>query len=89
MLLTEFDPARKAVIDPDMVAKRIENFPEVTVSCFSKHLFDSVLDVFETKKIAELHFAFRRNPVYEVTYKGKRFALFQSCVWGARLRVPV
>ena len=80
MLLEEFDPARNAVIDPDMVAKPIENFPEVTVSCFSKFLFDAVLSDFDAKKISELHFAFGRNPVYEVTYKGQRFALFQSYV---------
>ena len=80
MLLEEFDPARNAVIEPEMVAKKIDGFPEVTVSCFSKSLFDSVLRVFDAKKIGELHFAFGRNPVYEVVYKGQRFALFQSCV---------
>ena len=80
MLLEEFDPARTAVIEPEMVAKPVENFPEVTVSCFSKFLFDRALAIFEPKKIAELHFAFGRNPVYEVVYKGKRFALFQSYV---------
>ena len=50
MLLEEFDPGLTAVINPDMVAHRIENFPEVTVSCFSKKLFDSVLDLFHAKK---------------------------------------
>ena len=80
MLLEEFDPARNAAIDPEMVAKPVEDFPEVTVSCFSKFLFDKVLAVFEAKKIGELHFAFGRNPVYEVRCKGKRFALFQSYV---------
>ncbi len=80
MLLAEFDPARSAVIDPEMVAKPVEHFPELTVSCFSKSLFDAVLSDFDAKKIAELHFGFRRNPVYEVTYKGQRFALFQSYV---------
>lgn len=80
MLLEEFDPARSAVIDPEMVAKPIENFPEVTVSCFSKFLFDSMMAAFEPRKLGELHNATRRNPVYEVTYKSKRFALFQSYV---------
>ncbi len=80
MLLEEFDPARNAVIEPEMIAKKIDGFPEVTVSCFSKSLFDSVLRVFDAKKIGELHFAFGRNPVYEVVYKGQRFALFQSYV---------
>ncbi len=47
MLLSEFDPCRDAVINPEMCIKgKIENFPEVTVSCFSRHLFESVLAFF-------------------------------------------
>ena len=80
MLLEEFDPAKNAVIDPEMVVQRIENFPEVTVSCFSKQLFNSVLALFDAEKIAEIHSATGRNPVYVVEYKGRRFAFFQSLV---------
>ena len=46
MLLEEFDNEVNAVINPDMVTKKVENFPEVTISCFSKKLFNSVLDTF-------------------------------------------
>ncbi len=83
MLLEEFDRDPHAVINPDMCAKKMEDFPEVTVSCFSKELFDSVLKTFDTdkiKKIAEIHSAVNRNPVYEVEYNGKKFAMFQSFV---------
>ena len=44
MLLEEFDREADAVINPDMVTERTEDFPEVTVSCFSFYLFDSVLE---------------------------------------------
>jgi len=80
MLLEEFDPQLLAVINPDMVTHKVENFPEVTVSCFSKKLFDSVLALFDAKKLAEIHSAVGLNPVYEVEYKGHRFAFFQSYV---------
>ena len=80
MILDEFDPAMHAVIDPEMVTHKIEDFPEVTVSCFSKHLFDSVLSLFEAEKIAEIHSATGRNPVYAVEYRGHRFAFFRSLV---------
>ena len=80
MLLEEFDSSLTAVINPDMVTHRIDDFPEVTVSCFSKKLFDSVLNLFEAKKITELHSAVGLNPVYEVEYKAHRFAFFQSYV---------
>lgn len=81
MLLKEFDPNPHAVIDPGMVAERIENYPEVTISCFSRKLFDSALACFEApKQIALIRSAVGPNPVYEVDYKGKRFAFFQSYV---------
>ena len=41
MILEEFDPCKTAVIDPDMVADKIEDFPDVTVSCFSWKLFEN------------------------------------------------
>ena len=80
MLLAEFDKETNAIINPDMCAERIENFPEVTISCFSWKLFDSVLATFDARKIADLHSATGLNPVYEVEYKGNRFALFHSFV---------
>ena len=33
MLLEEFDCEREAVINPDMLVKKREDFPEVNVSC--------------------------------------------------------
>ena len=68
MLLEEFDTDVDAFINPNMVVGKIENFPEVTVSCFSKQLFDKVLSFFDAKKIAEIHSAVGRNPVYEIKY---------------------
>lgn len=80
MLLEEFDHTRDAVINPEMLVTRLDDFPEVTVSCFSKDLFESVLSLLGTKKIGDIHTALGSNPVYAVEYKGKRFALFQSYV---------
>ena len=80
MLLEEFDHTYDAVIDPQMVVSRIDDFPEVTVSCFSRHLFERVLSLFDAEKIAEIHSAVGANPVYRVVYQGKGFALFQSYV---------
>lgn len=42
MLLKEFDFDKVAIINPDMVVDKLEDFPEVTISCFSKKLFDNV-----------------------------------------------
>ena len=80
MLLEEFDSNRNAVINPEMCLDRIEDFPSVTVSCFSEKLFNAVLSFFEAKQIAAVHSASGLNPIYEVEYKGKRFAMFRSMV---------
>lgn len=78
MLLEEFDKSKNAIINPNMIVDKIENFPEITISCFSKKLFDNVLSFFEPKLICNLHSATGLQPVYEVEYKGGRLAFFQS-----------
>ena len=83
MLLTEFDPARDAVINPDMIHSKVPDFPETLVSVFSHQLFKAVLDFLGGKVIAETSDVDGIWPVYEVTYKDKRFAFYK-----ARLGAP-
>lgn len=80
MLLNEFDPNPNAIINPEMTVEPIEDFPDITVSCFSGKLFHKLLEFFEPKKIAQVKSAVGPNPIYEVIYKGERFALYQSYV---------
>ena len=80
MLLHEFDPNKDAVINPEMLVNKIEDFPDVTVSCFSKKLFNNVLSFFDPKQITEVHSAVGLTPVYDVVYQGERFAFYQSYV---------
>ena len=80
MLLEEYDCEREAVINPGMLIKKREDFPEITVSCFSKQLFDNTLALLDAKRMAVLHSAVGPKPVYEVSYRGKRFAFYQSYV---------
>ena len=72
MLLNDFDENKEAIIMPEMCASRIDNFPEVTISCFSEKLFNKVLATFNFKKIGDVHSAVGLNPIYEVEYRGKR-----------------
>jgi len=83
MLLTEFDPAQSAVINPGIVHRPIPDFPETVVSVFSHHLFRAVLDFLGGTEIARTHDVDGIWPVYEVTYKGTRFAFYK-----ARLGAP-
>ena len=83
MLLTEFDPAPSAVIDPDIAHHPVPGFPETVVSVFSHHLFQAILNFLGGTVIAETHDVDGIWPVYEVTYKGKHFAFYK-----ARLGAP-
>lgn len=80
MLLTEFDPTPRAVINPDLVHKPVEDFPETVVSVFSHCLFASVAELLDGKTIAQTHDADGVWPVYEVTYHGKRLGFCKGRV---------
>lgn len=81
MLLKEFDDCEIAVINPHQVVQPIDHFPEITISLFSKELFDQCLDFFdEVEEIASIHSCNGHNPIYAVTYKGKRFSFYKSYV---------
>ena len=83
MLLEEFDFSKSAVIEPWFVHQPIENFPETVVSIFSHTLFDQISEFLGGIKIAETKDVDGHWPVYEVKYKGHRFALYK-----ARLGAP-
>lgn len=80
MLLTEFDPERNAVINPDIIHKPIPDFPETVISVFSHNLFDSITDFLGGKQIGQTKDADGIWPVYEIVYKGKRFAFCKARV---------
>lgn len=83
MILNEFDPEKRAIIDPDMMFGPVENFPETMISIFSHQLFNKIRDFLGGRIIAETHDVDGVWPVYEVSYKGKRFAMYK-----ARLGAP-
>lgn len=80
MLLTEFDPSSRAVIDPEMCVHPVEGLPEIAVSYFSHHLFEAVLAFFQPERICGVGGANGKAPVYAVDYRGKRIAFYESRV---------
>ena len=83
MLLEQFDPARHAVIDPGMLFQPISGFPETVISIFSHQLFQTIVTFLGGNRIADTHDVDGVWPVYEVNYKGRRFAMYK-----ARLGAP-
>lgn len=83
MLLNEFDFDKSAVIEPTFVHKPVDGFPETVVSIFSHHLFGAIVKFLGGVQIAETHDVDGIWPVYQVEYKGKKFAMYK-----ARLGAP-
>lgn len=83
MILREFDENKNAVINPDMIYGKIDNFPKTVVSIFSIQLFEALVDFLGAGVIAESHDVDGIWPVYEANYRGKRFAFCK-----ARLGAP-
>lgn len=82
MLLNEFDEHRNAVINPDTIFKKMENFPDTIVSVFSHQLFNTIVEFLGGVQIAETHDVDGVWPVYEVEYKGKCFAFYKARLGG-------
>ena len=83
MLLEEFDFERSAVIEPWFVHQPVEDFPETVVSIFHHTLFQRIVEFLGGRKIAQTKDVDGHWPMYEVQYKGHRFALYK-----ARLGAP-
>ena len=83
MLLTEFDETRTAVIEPDMMHHRIEDFPETVISVFSHKLFTAIALFLNAEPIANTKDVDGVWPVYAVNYRDRRFAFYK-----ARLGAP-
>lgn len=76
MILTEFDPAKTAVINPENLIKPVEGMPEVAVACYSKETFDRILGEMNTKIVAATSTANGETPIYMTDYKHRKIALF-------------
>ena len=78
MILEEFDPERKAVIDPGLVHKRIEGFPDTIVSVFEWRLFGRLVSLLNGVEIADYHDCDGVWPIYSVEYGGRTFAFVKA-----------
>lgn len=86
MVLTEFDSAESAVINPEDIIHSVEGMPEVAVACYSNTTFERMLGELDTKIIAASSSANGVTPIYSSNYKGKVVALFMIDV-GAPMSV--
>lgn len=76
IILSEFDPVKTAVINPENFIKPVENMPETAVACYSKETFDRIIRERNTEIIAATGTANGETPIYKTVYKNKEIALF-------------
>ena len=80
MILDDFDETINSTFDPYEVENAIDGFPKVGVTCFSKKLFDQLVQRFNCVEIAKNSNGNGKLPVYKFEYKGHSLALFMSRV---------
>lgn len=80
MILEEFDETINSTFDPYEVENVIAGFPKVGVTCFSKKLFDQLVEKFNGVEIALSSNGNGKLPIYKIIYEGHEIALFMSRV---------
>ena len=86
MILTEFDPAEKAIFDPTTLFSPVPGMPKVAVSCFATETFQRMVRAVNAQPIGQLKCACQIFPIYKAEMDGVEIALYQSGV-GAPLCV--
>ena len=80
MILEEFDETINSTFDPYEVENVVDGFPKIGVTCFSKRLFDQLVDKFNGIEIALNSNGNGKLPIYKINYEGHEIALFMSRV---------
>lgn len=88
MILQEFDPSQKAVINEEDFVDPIVEMPQTAVACYSRTTMERMVDELRAKKIASTSTANGETYVYQAVYKGKEIVLFMIDV-GAPMSVAM
>lgn len=88
MILTEFDPAKKAVINPEDIIEPVEGMPKVAVACYSRVTFERMIGELNAQIIAQTNTANGVELIYKADYQGTEVALFMIDV-GAPMSVGI
>ena len=79
-MLYDFDECKEAVINPINLIDKVPNMPEVAIACFSKTLFDKIVEGAKCTEIAKVGNTNGKRIIYELEYNDKKMALFNICV---------
>jgi putative purine nucleoside phosphorylase len=83
MILSNFDDAKKAIINPEDLVAAITDFPEIVVSCFARATFKRMLKRYKHRLLTKTSVANLDIPIYELDYHGRKLAVFNAYVGAA------
>lgn len=73
--ILEFDPSRRAIIEPSRILKSA-NVPERCVVCFFQEVIDAVVKNRRAQIVRRLKSEIGWHPLYEIRWRGKRIGIF-------------
>ena len=73
--ILEYDPTRRAFIEPSKVVRR-RDMPEHCVICFFMDVIEEVVAEHDARMLVENRWEDGPHPVYEIEYQGQRLAFF-------------
>lgn len=80
MILSQFDPEKRAIINPSDIVASLPQFPKTVVTCFARATFARILAEFPHREIAKTSVANLEIPIYELNFQGQKIAFFNSYV---------
>lgn len=83
MILSNFDDAKKAIINPEDLVAAVPDFPEIVVSCFARATFKRMLKRYKYRLLTKTSVANLDIPIYELDYHGRKLAVFNAYVGAA------
>ena len=80
MILSNFDDAKKAIINPEDLVAAIPDFPEIVVSCFARATFKHMLKRYKYRLLTKTSVANLDIPIYELDYHCRKLAVLEDLV---------
>jgi len=77
-----FENLSEEILQPWKIVNKIEDFPEIAIVTFNNHTIEIIQNREDIEKISEFHAGFV-IPIYSVTHKNKKIAVYQSLIGGA------
>ena len=81
-IISTFDIESEAILKPEHLARRIENFPEIAVATFDDKIINLAAERQDAEIISDMHKTHTRQ-IYRIKHKNRDIAIWQTLIGGA------